>query len=280
MSTEDKLKEELHSWSRHYDTLLWTVTGIFSGANSGLLLYAYDSKSDVLGVYILGIILTFITVYFARSFRANRESVHDLLAAIKSKEESEEETGERKKALEGLVSSPGYEQWPIFVLFFIILNTLWIVQGLEIYPVKYKYLLLIISHVINIEAILFIAYFKPKKGEQDMERKFIDATFTFAGIALKPTILINGGAAIAVLAFLGLFGPGEYPQELSIALLVYAIGVLSAAISAGLSYLCQYFYAKTQETRGNSYRIFAVILIIISYASFAYASYTAFIGFN
>jgi len=68
---------ELHSWSRHYDTILWTVTAIFASADGGLLIYAYSPSSKVsLITYLFGIVLTLLAVFFASSFRSARRIVH------------------------------------------------------------------------------------------------------------------------------------------------------------------------------------------------------------
>ena len=103
--------EELHEWSRHYDTMLWTVTGIFSMANSSLIVYAYGHQSPAWPVYVLGIILTLLTVYFAASFRSARRFLNDKLP----KDEKEITRG-----------SPELKQWGVFFCLFSLFLLFWI----------------------------------------------------------------------------------------------------------------------------------------------------------
>jgi hypothetical protein len=111
--------KELHAWSRHYDTMLWTVTGIFSAANSSLILYLYSRQSPVWPTYVLGIVLTLLTVYFAASFRSARQSIHNILPPA-------ERTITR--------GSPELKQWLVFLAFFSLLLFFWIVLLIQNCP--------------------------------------------------------------------------------------------------------------------------------------------------
>lgn len=64
-----------------------------------------------------------------------------------------------------------------------------------------------------------------------------------ANVALRAFLLINGGAAVALLAFLGsLAGQIDGPDIVTLAtpLMDFAIGVAVAALAAGLAYLTNY----------------------------------------
>jgi len=65
--------------------------------------------------------------------------------------------------------------------------------------------------------------------------------------ALKSIILINGGASVAVLSFMGVVvGKAEAPQAisfLSFSLLLFAIGVFFASVASGFTYLAQVSHA-------------------------------------
>lgn len=101
---------ELHAWSRHYDTLVWTVTGIFAGADGGLLLYAFSIEKPAWIVYVIGISLTVLAVYFVSSFRSARRMIHDKM----KHEDSEIARG-----------APFLKQWRIFVLFWVVILCFW-----------------------------------------------------------------------------------------------------------------------------------------------------------
>lgn len=115
MNKDDKPKDELHAWSRHYDNLLWTVTGMLAGANGGLLLYAYSQKTPPHWLYYaLGISFTMLAVYFSSSFRSARNIVHGQMS----------EQGRKVARGSGLWL---FKQWRVFVVFWLLVLAAWIV---------------------------------------------------------------------------------------------------------------------------------------------------------
>jgi hypothetical protein len=122
---------------------------------------------------------------------------------------------------------------------------------------------------------------------QEMSRTLLNAAITFAGAALKSALLINGGAAVAMLAYLG-NSHSETNEEFPYALLMFTSGVLLAAMATGGSYLAQTRYAKRTESNeqakrmeviGNRYRNVSIALIIVAYIAFGLGSFTAYFGF-
>lgn len=116
---------------------------------------------------------------------------------------------------------------------------------------------------------------------QAIDRRLFDAVITFSGIALKSAILINGGGAVAILAYLGHIGIGNFSQNFPCALLLYTGGVLFGAVATGVTYLtqCCYYYANGKSKWGNVSRGFAIALVILSYICFGLGGYTAYLGF-
>ncbi len=100
--------------------------------------------------------------------------------------------------------------------------------------------------------------------------------------ALKSAILINGGAAVALLAFIGhLWRPDTVGalRLLAASLVWFVAGVLLDAVSAGSTYLSQYCYALCADSpRGKVYQtavalhILAILLVLVSYGTFAYGT--------
>ena len=79
------------------------------------------------------------------------------------------------------------------------------------------------------------------------------ATIEYARDAIKTSLLINAGAAIAILAFMGNALGKEIPSEwesavsgLSLSLIGYTVGVLIAGISYGIAHLSQGYYLRAQ----------------------------------
>jgi hypothetical protein len=65
--------------------------------------------------------------------------------------------------------------------------------------------------------------------------------------SLKSSFLLNGGAAIALLAFIGHLAEIKSIQvhEFICSLMLFSLGVLATAITSGLTYLCQWLGSST-----------------------------------
>jgi threonine/homoserine efflux transporter RhtA len=98
----------LSELSRHYDTTLWAVTGLWAAAIGGLFLYVRDHFDLWLAVF--GVLLTVGGMYFAKSFRALRRQVHERMST-------------EVRLLH--VSSLGFRQWDMFLVLFLALVGLW-----------------------------------------------------------------------------------------------------------------------------------------------------------
>lgn len=62
-------------WARHYDVLLWTVTGILLAMDGALLVVCSDPQSYHTALAIGGLWLAVANVHFAASFRELRQRV-------------------------------------------------------------------------------------------------------------------------------------------------------------------------------------------------------------
>ncbi len=82
-----------------------------------------------------------------------------------------------------------------------------------------------------------------------------EAAISNANLALRTAVLINGGAAVSVLAFVGgLVGQGKLTigtatDEISAALVWFAFGVAAATLAMGFSYLTNYCIAWSATTQ-------------------------------
>ena len=115
--------------------------------------------------------------------------------------------------------------------------------------------------------------------ERDLE--LIRATVATAHAALKAAMLINAGAAIAMLAFLGNIVQNKVAANLipslSCALILYVWGVLVAAVATGTAYVSQAGFGnelgKRSKAIGGIFRMTSGFLIATSYVLFGYASW-------
>ena len=120
----------------------------------------------------------------------------------------------------------------------------------------------------------------------------VNATVTFAGAAIKGLLLINGGAAVAILAFLGHLAatPGTSPTQfetLGTALLAFGWGALAGAMTAGAAYLSQICFGEVTVSRNRPakiaaeiFRLIAVALAFFGYGVFIYGLDTAVRAFQ
>lgn len=106
------------------------------------------------------------------------------------------------------------------------------------------------------------------------------AAFDFARAAIGHAILINGGAAIAILAHLGTSSrngvePRVAASALALPLELLGAGLVSACLSGAAAYISQSFYTHDYERLGDAVRGVAVLLWFGSVGSFAYAVWLA-----
>ncbi len=105
--------------------------------------------------------------------------------------------------------------------------------------------------------------------------------------AIRSSFLLNGGAAVAMLAFIGKLteAQAEKIPVFASSLTIFVIGVLAITIASGFTYLSQWFYAgdaKWKVTTGFWFNVLAIVLGLSSYGVFIWGmcdAYTAFIKF-
>jgi hypothetical protein len=102
--------------------------------------------------------------------------------------------------------------------------------------------------------------------------------------ALKASLLINGGAVIAILSFLGAVVGKGIAGKLGLALvqplLAFGCGVLSTAVAFGARYLTTYAYGLERPTWATRFNILAIVLTLVSYTAFSLGVYWAYLAFG
>ncbi len=133
------------------------------------------------------------------------------------------------------------------------------------------------------------AWVSSRQQDHEHNLEMLRATITTGQSALKSALLINGGAAVALLAFIGSAGSAwssnkiaEALPDISAALLLYVFGVLAAAVAAGATYLSQAGYGnefgKASRCVGYIGHVLAVVGVLASYILFGRASWLAYLG--
>lgn len=117
----------------------------------------------------------------------------------------------------------------------------------------------------------------------ELRRSRLDIVVRSADSALRNAFLVNGGGAVALLAFFGQVSrqAGLSSSYIATALLLLVVGTFLAAVATGFSFLAQYGYmvGKRRSWLGRSaQRITAlnIVLIWFSYMCFVVAGFVAY----
>jgi hypothetical protein len=118
--------------------------------------------------------------------------------------------------------------------------------------------------------------------DTEMFKSVIEAGQT----ALKSAIIINGGAAAAMLAFLGGLIGKETDKAtclyqisgLSYSLLIFVFGLGFAGLSSGVRYLAQFCYGMKWQKWGNCFNVPSILLGALSFAAFFYGGVEAYLA--
>jgi hypothetical protein len=101
--------------------------------------------------------------------------------------------------------------------------------------------------------------------------------------ALKSSAWINGGAAAALLAFIGHLATEPKTTNLvsnfAMPLSFFVAGALATSIASGLTYLAQFCFARNNLKCGNVVNVLAILLIIGAYFFFAWGCRGAYKAF-
>ena len=119
------------------------------------------------------------------------------------------------------------------------------------------------------------------KRNHDGQLELFRSVITSGQAAIKSSFLLNGGAAVAMLAFIGhlaQFKAAKVPT-FSTCLLPFAFGVLAIAVTSGLTYLSQWMYASTsprQRMMGFGLNVLCIFLGCSSYGFFAWGLFDTY----
>jgi len=118
------------------------------------------------------------------------------------------------------------------------------------------------------------------KSQLEMFKSVIDA----GKEALNATLLINGGAVVAFLGFLGSMlskgGSEALGLKLTIPLLFFGFGVLFGALGFGFRYCAQFTYARQWIKAGHIFNVISVLFATAAYTAFGYGVYVAYSAFT
>jgi len=114
--------------------------------------------------------------------------------------------------------------------------------------------------------------------EQDIE--LFKSVIVSGQNTLRAAMLLHGGAAVALLAFIGhlVVAPGtrHLIGQFAPIMTCFLIGVLNVVVCHGITYLTQYFYHHRKTLLGHIFNITSSVLAIFGYGLFVYACYLSY----
>ncbi len=118
-------------------------------------------------------------------------------------------------------------------------------------------------------------WIEANKSGQEARLELFRSVIAAGQSAIKSSFLLNGGAAVALLAFIGHLAQfkASAVARFGECMLPFAYGVLAIAVTAGLTYLSQWLYAspKPKAVKAGFYTNLACIALGIgSYACFVW----------
>jgi len=121
------------------------------------------------------------------------------------------------------------------------------------------------------------------KAELETDLEVFRSVFTYGQAALRTTITINGGAAIAVLAFLARYvGSPSIKVDIGhflTSLLIFGLGVFIGAFTTGFTYLAQYCFAHQHNKFGLTFQVVSILMGISAIFCFGGGVWYAYSGF-
>lgn len=122
------------------------------------------------------------------------------------------------------------------------------------------------------------------KDKNTSRLELFKSVITSGQNAIKSSFLLNGGAAVATLAFIGKLT--EIQQSLipnfAYSLTIFVSGVLVVTMASGFTYLSQLFYAGLKPYMikiGLTFNILSILLGLSSYGIFMWGMYSAYTNF-
>jgi hypothetical protein len=115
-----------------------------------------------------------------------------------------------------------------------------------------------------------------KDSSLEMFRSVINAGQS----ALKAAMIMNGGAAVALLALLGHAASDASTKslvaKLAFPLFLFVLGVLFSGVATGVNYVSQGLYSRRNTKTAHTTNGVGIFLVAAAYGVFAYASYVAY----
>lgn len=128
--------------------------------------------------------------------------------------------------------------------------------------------------------ISFEHWLERNKQHHEWDVEMFRTVITPGQHALKSCLLINGGAAIALMAFAGhrveQASPSIPIRLIANSMAMFVAGVLAGGLTAACTYISQWMFFHKHEKTGLGFNIASVVLGLVSLGSFCWGGYLAY----
>lgn len=127
-------------------------------------------------------------------------------------------------------------------------------------------------------------FFDQERRRHEWDVELFKSVIQSGQIALRSCILVNGGAAVALLAFLGHVSSQAARttliNDIAGSMGIYAAGVAAGALATGLAYLAQWLYMhSSKQWIGGIANVSTILTGLTSLGAFSFASWRAYQAF-
>jgi hypothetical protein len=122
------------------------------------------------------------------------------------------------------------------------------------------------------------------RAEHESSLEMFRSVIESGRTALTSCILVNGGATVALLAYLGNLlsknPDATAPKPLVLGLINFAVAVLLGALATGLRYLSQATYNGGHDLAGLSFTVASAVFVAAAYVLFGIGVWNAYVAFT
>lgn len=116
------------------------------------------------------------------------------------------------------------------------------------------------------------------RAEHEAKRPLVEAVMRFADLAVRSLLILNGGAALAILTYAANATKtgSTYGEELASLVWYFGVGAFLSAATAGLAYVAQVCFSELSSEGnlnnrwGHRVRVVALVVGIASLAAFGW----------
>jgi hypothetical protein len=118
------------------------------------------------------------------------------------------------------------------------------------------------------------------QAQLESSSQMFESVLAYGKHALNAIMIINAGAAVALLSLIGSLTNAAMPTagaKFAFPLLLFVLGVVFSALASGGSYCTQFFYAENSDQKaGRRFHIATVVFVVCAYLIFISGAFVTY----